>query len=70
MDPIGTKTNLFEPVVVTAERIEAAIQKGRRERSQAFWRMLQDIFGRREDRDAEGNALSRPASNQMPVGSH
>jgi hypothetical protein len=34
--------------VVTREMIEAAIQRGRRERSQAFWTMLQTVFSRPE----------------------
>ncbi len=69
MSPIGTKTHPVEPVV-TAEKIEAAMQKGRRERSLAFWRMVQDIFGRSEDREAEGDTLPRPDSSRMAVGGH
>jgi|LNFM01.1.fsa_nt_gb hypothetical protein len=69
MSPIQSNTNLLEPVV-TSEKIEAAMQKGRRERSLAFWRMIQDIFGRSEDREAEGDALPRPGSSRMAVGSH
>jgi hypothetical protein len=31
---------------VSPEIIEAAMQRGRRERSKAFWTMLQAVFGR------------------------
>lgn len=40
--------------------IEAAIQRGRRERSRAFWAMLQSIFGRPEDR---GSSVAPPAAD-------
>ena len=37
--------------VVTPEIVEAAMQRGRRERSIAFWTMLQAVFGRPEGTD-------------------
>jgi len=35
---------------VTPEVIEAAIQRGRRERSKAFWSLLEALFGRPGER--------------------
>lgn len=43
MHPYGTGG--FDPAL-----IEAAMQRGRQERSKAFWSMLQWIFGRPEAR--------------------
>jgi hypothetical protein len=37
--------------VVSADVIAAAMQRGRRERSKAFWTMLQAVFGRPEGAD-------------------
>ncbi len=37
---------------VTPEQVANAIARGRRERSVAFWTMLQAVFGRPENRDA------------------
>lgn len=37
---------------VTPEQVANAIARGRRERSVAFWTMLQTVFGRPEHRDA------------------
>jgi hypothetical protein len=39
--------------------VAAAIERGRRERSQAFWAMLQAVFGRPENRDAADSAATR-----------
>jgi hypothetical protein len=38
---------------VTPELVEAAILRGRHERSKAFWSMLQSIFGRPESREVD-----------------
>jgi hypothetical protein len=65
---MGTQTSPVVPVV-TAEKIEAAMQKGRRERSLAFWRMVQDIFGRSEDRATESDTLPQPSRSRMAAGS-
>ncbi|MGE0701204.1 MAG: hypothetical protein AB7O57_19070 [Hyphomicrobiaceae bacterium] len=48
----NTNTNTNARPVLTGAVIEAAIQRGRRERSQAFWTMLQAIFGRPENRES------------------
>jgi len=40
--------------VVSPEIIEAAMQRGRRERSKAFWALLQAVFGRPEGADEHG----------------
>lgn len=36
----------FERQVVTSEQIEAAMQRGRRERSLALWSVLRAVFAR------------------------
>ena len=47
--------------IVTPEIVEAAMLRGRRERSLAFWAMLQSIFGRPEARDESHDAGHRVA---------
>lgn len=42
---------------VTPEEIEAGIRRGRKERSAAFWAMLQAVFAGRSDREGEGDRL-------------
>jgi len=49
--------------VVTSQRIEAAIQRGRRQRSLAMWSMLQAVFGRPEAR--EQNDASEPIAEPI-----
>lgn len=46
----GTASYPLAQVAVTPELVEAAIQRGRRERSLAMWSVLQAVFGRREAR--------------------
>ncbi len=41
-------SNTIASITVTPEIVEAAMQRGRRERSIAFWTMLQAVFGRPE----------------------
>jgi hypothetical protein len=43
---------------VTPELIEAAVNRARKERSEAFWALLQAVFGRPESR----------ASDSLPAG--
>jgi len=40
--------------IVSREMIDAAMQRGRRERSKAFWSMLQTVFSRPEGADEHG----------------
>jgi len=47
--------------------VEALTRKGRRERSEALWRLLQGIFGRSADHD--GPAL-RIVGTTNPQGCH
>ena len=44
-------TSLVGATVVTPDLIQAAMQRGRRERSLAFWAMMQAVFGRRDEAD-------------------
>jgi hypothetical protein len=48
---------------VTPEIVEAAIRRGRYERSVAFWAVLEAIFGRPEQRDAGVRAAPERARN-------
>jgi len=43
---------------VDYDRIPALIDKGRRERAQAMWSMLQKVFGRRDEDDVEAQMLA------------
>ncbi|MEZ5816072.1 MAG: hypothetical protein R3D44_03225 [Hyphomicrobiaceae bacterium] len=52
---------------VTPEMVQAAIQRGRRERSQAMWAMLQAVFGRSDERDeteSEPTGFEKPAATR------
>lgn len=49
---------------VDRKLVEAAMRRARQERSEAFWSMLQAVFGRRADRDE----VSAPSSRQVPSG--
>lgn len=49
----GAASGPLAEQVVTPERIEAAILRGRRERSLAMWAMLQAVFGRPDARDRD-----------------
>jgi hypothetical protein len=47
---------------VDRKLVEAAMRRARKERSEAFWSMMQAVFGRRADRDD----ASATAPRQMP----
>jgi hypothetical protein len=51
---------------VNPELIDAAIARGRRERSEAVWAMLQMVFGRKAEPDAASRAEPPVATMACP----
>lgn len=58
----GVRSYRPELSAATPERIEAAVQRGRRERSLAMWSILQAVFGRPEAR--EQDEVTSPAAER------
>jgi hypothetical protein len=57
-----SKTSRATALGVDPAVVAAAIERGRRERSLAFWAMLQAVFGRPENRDAGETSTTRDPS--------